>query len=380
MWRYDGSATWTQVNVSGFGAGAMVARVFVVFDGKLYAGVRNDTGGDNPEDMVGAQVWRYDGGTNWTQVNQDGFGNVPSEYNRSVETMAVVDGRLYAGTWNDDDGCQVWCYDGGTDWTQVNENGFGYRPSGDEYSVALAMAVLSGKLYVGTRNDANGTKVWRYDGDSSWTQVNVTGFGSANNKAIWNLTEYNGSLYAGTMNMTQGGQVWRYDGGVDWTQVNESGFGNTGNSMVTSMAVLNGQLCAGTDNKTDNCQVWCTANPVADIKANDSNGPLSISFGVPVSITIALDPGDATGQNADWWIYVNTPFASPGDWYSYVYPAGWMQGTNLCIQAPLFNLTPFEVLNLKLPVGNFTFYFAVDDPDGTATGFRGMDSVEVTVE
>ena len=104
--RYGGGTSWTQINVSGFGQGkdAGVARVLIEFNGELYAGVRNDTGGEDPVDMAGAQVWRYDSGTTWTQVNQDGFGNVPSGYNRSVESMAVLDGELYAGTWNDDNG------------------------------------------------------------------------------------------------------------------------------------------------------------------------------------------------------------------------------------------------------------------------------------
>lgn len=269
--RYDSGTTWTQVNESGFedGKEAGVARVLVVFNGQLYAGARNDTdvGG-----ILGAQVWRYDGGVTWTQVNEDGFGIAPSGNNRSVESMAVLDGTLYAGTWNDIDGCQVWRYDGGIAWTQVNEDAFGNMPSSG-YSVALAMEVFDGDLYVGTRNDEDGTEVWRYDGGTTWTQVNETGFGSVDNQAIWDLTEYSDSLYAGTMNMGGGGQVWRYDGGATWTQVNESGFGNTTNSMVTSMAVLDGQLCAGTHNTTDYCQVWGTRSGDldgdGDVDSND---------------------------------------------------------------------------------------------------------------
>ncbi|MBU0733433.1 MAG: right-handed parallel beta-helix repeat-containing protein [Proteobacteria bacterium] len=122
-------------------------------------------------------------------------------------------------------------------------------------------------------------------------------------------------------------------------------------------------------------------SPELDIKANGSNGPLSVSPGTPVSVTINLAPGDKAGENADWWIATHTPFASPIDWYSYVYPAGWMPGINLCAQAPLFALSAFEVLNMTLPVGDYTFYFALDDPDGAATGpWWGMDSVEVTVQ
>jgi hypothetical protein len=118
-----------------------------------------------------------------------------------------------------------------------------------------------------------------------------------------------------------------------------------------------------------------------DIKANGSDGPVFLSLGEPVSIAISLNAGDKAVQNADWWIAVKTPFAPPGDWYAYVYPAGWMPGVNLCAQTGLFDLAPFGVLNMTLPVGNYTFYFAIDDPDGIPTGpWWGMDLVEVTVE
>jgi len=117
------------------------------------------------------------------------------------------------------------------------------------------------------------------------------------------------------------------------------------------------------------------------VQANDSDGPVIISSFDPVSITVGLNPGDYAGLNADWWIAVHIPFAPPGDWYTYVYPTGWWPGINLCVQTPLFALSPFEVLNMTLPVGNYTFYFAIDDPDGAATGpWWGIDSVEVTVQ
>ena len=104
-----------------------------------------------------------------------------------------------------------------------------------------------------------------------------------------------------------------------------------------------------------------------DIKANGQDGPITVPPGDPVAITISLNAGDKAGQNADWWIAVKTPYAPPGDWYTYVHPAGWMPGVNLCAQTALFDVSPFEVLNMTLPIGNYTFYFAVDDPDGMAT-------------
>jgi len=303
VWRYDSLTAWTQVNISGFDPvkKAMVARVLQEFDGHLYAGVRNDY--EVSGDTVGAQVWRYDGETTWTQVNIDGFGMVPSVNNRSVESMAVYNDTLYAGTWNDDDGCQVWRYEGDTTWTQVNVDAFGNMPSSG-YSVALSMEVFNGELYVGTRNDITGTEVWRYEGNSIWTQVNTNGFGTGS-MAIWDLIVHDDSLYAGTF----GGGVWRYNSGSSWTQVNNTGFGSSSNNMVTSMAVLDGKLCAGTHNSTTFCEVWQVQDiPTSVVSITSSNFNLeqnypnpfnyitTINYQLPKSTIVNISIYDIRGQ------------------------------------------------------------------------------------
>jgi len=120
--------------------------------------------------------------------------------------------------------------------------------------------------------------------------------------------------------------------------------------------------------------------PSPTIKANGQGGSVVLAEGTAVSITVSLSPGDKAGQNADLWIVVHTPFASPIDWQSFVYLQGWIQGINPCIQLPLFEFSSRKVLNQVLPKGRYTFYFAIDDPDGSATGpWWGMDFVEVTV-
>ena len=134
-------------------------------------------------------------------------------------------------------------------------------------------------------------------------------------------------------------------------------------------------------NNVGNQAFITTAGLLSDIKvqANGSDGPVTVSSGDSVSVTIGLDPGKYAGFNADWWVAVKTPFAPPGDWYTYVHPAGWMTGVNRCAQTPLFQLSDFEVLNMVLPAGAYTFYFAVDAPDGAVTADL-MDAVEVLVE
>jgi hypothetical protein len=115
-----------------------------------------------------------------------------------------------------------------------------------------------------------------------------------------------------------------------------------------------------------------------DIKVNGSDGPVAAPEGDPVSVTISLETGEFEGYTADWWIAIHTPFAPPGDRYTCVHATGWRTGVNLCTQAALFDLAPFEVLNMALPVGSYTFYFAVDPPDGVPTA-ELVDSVAVEV-
>jgi len=138
------------------------------------------------------------------------------------------------------------------------------------------------------------------------------------------------------------------------------------------LGATNSQGTSYGDDKTFNTTIL-----YVQVKANDQDGPVVISPSTTVFIDISLDPGNREGELADWWIAADTSFG----WYSYVYPTGWLPGINLCVQAGLFDLSPYEVLNMKLPVGKYIFYFAIDDPDKAATGpWWGLDSVEVTVQ
>jgi hypothetical protein len=122
-------------------------------------------------------------------------------------------------------------------------------------------------------------------------------------------------------------------------------------------------------------------SPRPDIKANGQDGPLVVTSNDPVSITVSLSAGDKLGSSADWWLAFYTTAASQAGWNSYVYPTGWQPGIYLCIQIPLFNLSALEVMNTSLSKGDYTFYFAVDAPDGSPWGpWFGLDSVTVQVQ
>ena len=98
--------------------------------------------------------------------------------------------------------------------------------------------------------------------------------------------------------------------------------------------------------------------PVPDIKANNSNGPITVSQKNPLSITIKLDAGTHSGENADWWIVAVTPVGV----YSYnLGNNSWSPGLATAKQGPLIDMATTEVLNRSgLPIGSYTIYFGVD--------------------
>jgi formylglycine-generating enzyme required for sulfatase activity len=76
-------------------------------------------------------------------------------------------------------------------------------------------------------------------------------------------------------------------------------------------------------------------------------------------IEVSLDPGDKAGQNADWWLGVDTP----AGWYCYdIYQGAWVPGFSFLVyQGPLFDLPPSELPAFSnMPTGTCTFYFGID--------------------
>ena len=119
--------------------------------------------------------------------------------------------------------------------------------------------------------------------------------------------------------------------------------------------------------------------PTPNIKANGSDGPVGLTLGETLSVTIELDPGDYPGVKTDWWCLTDGPFG----WQYYdSYTEDWLPGFHVSYQGPLFELTPpFEVLNVSdLPTGGYIFYFGVDGTmNGNLDGPLYYDSVEVNI-
>jgi len=115
-----------------------------------------------------------------------------------------------------------------------------------------------------------------------------------------------------------------------------------------------------------------------DIKVNGSGGPVSVSPGDNIVVTLSLDAGSQGGKNADWWIAADTPFG----WYYYsAYSLQWSKGLSFSYLGPLGDVVYVELLRTSgLPAGNYVFYFGVDmTMNGAIDAPLYYDSVALTL-
>ncbi len=102
---------------------------------------------------------------------------------------------------------------------------------------------------------------------------------------------------------------------------------------------------------------WSVINP--DIKVNGQDGPGVISPGTPISIDISLNPGDRSGDNADWWIAEISP-ASNVNCFD-INTMSFTPGLKTSYQGPLVAFSNIPLPDLaSMTSGTHTFYFVVD--------------------
>jgi PKD repeat protein len=173
---------------------------------------------------------------------------------------------------------------------------------------------------------------------------------------------------------------WDFNGDGIIDQVTSTGSTNhtytaCGTYAATCTAVDN----LGATKTSDPVTISVCVVPKPDIKANGSDGPITIKPADTLSVTISLDSGNGVGMNADWWIVAETS----GGWYHLDLMCNcWKPSLFVTYLSPLYNLSPLEVLTMSgLPVGTYKFYFAVDmNMNGHLDmGQLYYDSVTVTV-
>jgi hypothetical protein len=152
---------------------------------------------------------------------------------------------------------------------------------------------------------------------------------------------------------------------------------NEGNNLLV---IGNWNWSTGSSDLVAGVKLYLTKAVDPDIKANGSNGPVNITPHDNLVVTVELNPGSHSDEDADWWVAANTPF---GRYYYDVGGGSWIPGFSVTYQGALFDLSSFEVLNMSgLPVGTYTFYFGVDMIMNGSLDYDQLyyDSMEVNIE
>lgn len=223
VYRYEGGTEWVDCG-SPDKANALCG--MAVYKGRLYAGSELYSGGGSslplsPNEHHGGRVYRYEGGTRWTDVGK--IADV-----RSVSGLAVYKGQLFAGTgttgaWRDTPRTRgMYRFDGPGKWTSC----------GCPDLRVVHLSVYNGHLF-GLSYDAGG--FFRYDGGQNWTRMGPV----PDTTQVYSTAVYEGRIHAGTWPT---GSVFRFEGPQKWISTGRLGE----EKEVMGMAVYNGKLYAGT--------------------------------------------------------------------------------------------------------------------------------------
>lgn len=198
---------------------ARFVMAMAVHDGQLYAGTYEE--GEHEE----GHVYRYEDGGKWIDCGRPDRAN-------AIGSLAVYQGRLYAGSArynaegsalvkspNWQPGGRVFRFEGGQQWTDCGKLG--------EANEVIGMAVFQGKLYA-TPLYQDGKGLYAYEGGQQWTRCGDPG------RRVQPLFVYNGALYGGSYDQ---GHLVRYEGQSKWTDLGQV----PDTTQVYSFAVYQGR-------------------------------------------------------------------------------------------------------------------------------------------
>ena len=273
LWKWPGAGNPTLVQGNGWGEGFANDTVtpFGVIGERLVVAVSNYNG----PPAGGVRIREWDGNT-WSLLAgpgasiQGGFGNANNKRMPELCDARPFKGRLIMPVENSTDGLQVYAYDG-TAFTLIGHPGPGSWTTSMNTGIT-AISEIEGRLYMGV-GDTTGLQhgeLWSYDG-SSWKMEASGGLGNAFNTIIQPLVRGE-ELYIGTRNDTDGCRVYRRTG-ASFTAISDAGFGPGIDNSAVFLSSFNGRLLGFTTNLADGAQVWSTPVPPSIDRLVPDSGP-----------------------------------------------------------------------------------------------------------
>jgi ELWxxDGT repeat protein len=287
LWRYD----------RGTNAAAMVADIYLGPTGSTPTSLRPYQNmlyfGANGNDGAGNELWRFNGSSSG-RVNDlySGEGSSNPMY------MTEFNGELYfSANANDGHGVELWKYNGTTSATtlaaDINQGPGNSNPS--------YLAVYNNTLYFAATTTNGGTELWKFDGTNATLASDITpGAGNANPAF---LAVFNNLLYfSANGNNGAGTELWKFDG----TTASMAADINPGpaDSAPTYMTPLNNALFFGAIGNASGFELWkfdgTTASMAADINPTTSSNPAYLAV---YNNELYFQATGNDGAGAELWKY-----------------------------------------------------------------------------
>lgn len=211
VYIYDGGSTWTPIvpNADNRLSPTGGATGLKIIDGKLTA--------HSSDSATGGKIHQMDSNGNWVQLFDNGLTGDITNRGGIIEEFSGV---TYVSASNTTDGCSLYRVNG-EDLTLLAEDGFG-----DPNNYGLRFTNHNGTLYAGSSNNS-GSVIKQYDGlADEWSDVDLPGFNS--NDIRVRFSEVDGDLYVSTRNEIEGSKVYELTE-FGWKTITLDGFGDPNN-------------------------------------------------------------------------------------------------------------------------------------------------------
>lgn len=230
VYRYLGGTEWEDLTPDGLGDASVVMDL-VVYEGHLYAATQT-LHGAFPGVQSQGQVWRHDGATAWTLIENLGDANWHVD---TVTDLEVLDGKLHAVAIVTDisypgapmlGGAVYRCMAcDGADWQRIPQAAPPYSGNSGFRTAFVTTLCGTEQLFIG---EADWDGFWRLEAGANSVVEQVD---EQQGSCVWDITEYDDALYASALN----GLVYRM--GIDGC--GEPDFGPL---AVTNISLLNWAL------------------------------------------------------------------------------------------------------------------------------------------
>ncbi len=119
-----------------------------------------------------------------------------------------------------------------------------------------------------------------------------------------------------------------------------------------------------------------TLKPILDLKANRSDGLVTVNANRKIDLTAAVNAADYEGMDSEWWLGALTPdgfvmLNQNGEWVTEFTPF---------YSGKLVSADATSILKERLPKGDYTFIFAIDVNINGQVDNIDLDTVSVSVK